>query len=1530
MGNTPEQAIIALPPQDHGPWPKEEVLKQAEPQAQNAKAEHLLKVRKASQTFQDGIIRDRLPAWLLAAPAEKMPDIASALAASLATRQQLSAVLEQIKSIDDFVASALQAKLKKDYSLLANVRRMRFVQGRRESVINIEPVGAHLKEVVYEDKPLLEVVLRNFTADEAVEGGQLKGNRVLLPHEGDAARPSAVQLAKTCRQLDLGAQYQRHLNDVLGSADDATQVQSLMVTAARNDMLVEAYKAWQQKQLSDSELKLIKAMCTDGKLVRLAGDLVSAKQLSLLNCNLQQIVVLEVVDQGVVYNSTVRLLLYVPGDPVAAWEGFTDMNAMNRALGNRLRSKPYQRFFSRFVRQRDSQAFFSTVIPAFADLAAWANYNLTPHLRDYSQPLFNTLAKARIRQIKDDAAMIVVPVADIDREVQRAHDQRLAAQGWTLLNVAGLFVPSIGLGLLAITVWELLREVYLGFEAWQEGDTREALAHLTNVATDIVLFGAVAGGVTVTRRLWARSQVVDALIPAKLGEDTIKLWQQDLAPYRSAAPGAAATSDPLGIRRVEEQAWVEMDGHHYPVIEADEGQWRLRPRSGYGPTLHSNGRGAWRLWSEQPIDWQSPHYLMRRFGEPLSVLSDEQIDEVLACHGVGSDQLRALHVCGRAVLPDLLDSAERSMLDRRIRSMINLLLEGKPVDDAQVLQLAKQLPGAAQLPDQALAELASAQRRVLFGQLYEALQPSDTPASQLLRRVFPGLNVRAAQRLLDDASLQDRRRLLQSGRVPLPLAEAARTSLLRIRQARVFEALHFDTPQNADLARVAIGLLRYLPGAEGGVRWRLHEGSVHGPLLMSTEQGVQDFELIHHAGSFQLLDAHGVQRVAAGELFDVLAAAYTPSQQAAMQVADPFAHNLRVLITREARQRRGEVEQLLSPRRPGTFRAPQRMADGRLGYTLGGCSSGGLGRGDRSLAAMLRDLYPAFSDAQVAAWLDAAQRDGYQVEHRLRYLREELTVLTNTLNTWVGEVDGEITGERASVRQTLIDCWRRISVEATEDTENGFRLMLCNYLPGELPHLPEQVSFSHVSELILTHMGLEEVPTSFLLAFSRLRALDLGGNLLTRVPPPLLQMQTLRHLSLTNNRIVLNMADAAILAGCEMLTLLDLSHNALSRAFTLHGLTHLRWLNLRDTALRMFPHSVFERHDLVYLDFRDNLISQIPQAYFDLPLMNRLRFRLGGNPWGPTSRVRLHESLMAAVLPEDMELAELQFANARELWGDAIGPRYRGQLQSAWDIAETGEPTNRLYRVLHQLVLSVDFQTAPRALAFRVLALLRAMNADSALREELLNVSNDEWGCQDGAAWCLSNLEVSILVWRARTQLQHSQEQALLTLGRRLWRLDEVDRIAIQDIVSRGGNPDQSEVGLAYRLGLRDRLGLPIEVGDMNFQPLSGVGEPQLARALAQVLEAETQEALARSLVERTFWQEHLERIHPEQFFEVDMPFQSRLSAVLENEALTDEARRTQSDALQAERRAARRGLMLDMTLRALDFGPQDPPINVR
>ena len=1484
------------------------------------------------QTYQDSIIGKRLPDWLRKASAEQLSALGDAMRHSLVVRQRLSKALARIQSIDNFAINALEKALKERFADDYNVRRWKFISGHREPVINQQPVGAHLTEVVYEETPLLEAALRNFTAAESVAGGQPKGNRLNNAQAGNIRPPSAIEFARLCRDTDVGGQYQRHLDSVLqpqiggGTGDNIAQ---LLASSHRYTMLTDAYEARLKGVLTESELQLVVGLCDVGRLGRLDGDPVVAMQLNLLGCALEQIVVLNVFDEGVLSTTTKRVLVHIPGDPNGAWTVCKSLRYLANELGRRLRSSQYQRFFSRFVRRRDSQRFFSVVIPAYADLAIWANINLKEHVLAYRRPLFEKLAEARIRQIKDDAAMIAVPVADLDREVQREHDQRLAAEGWALLGLAGFFVPAIGAALLAVNAWQLLGEVYHGIDAWHEGDTSEAFDHLLNVAIDLAVIAATAVGVSVVSRVWQRSSVVDALVPAHLEDGSTKLWSQDLTLFRSAQPVPQATRDSLGVHRLAEQSWIEMDGRYYAVVErASAGQWQLRPKDGHGPLLRHNDAGAWRLWCEQPAEWEETQRMFRRLGGAFGELDAEQIDLVLSIHGLGNDDLRALHVYAQAPSPELQDSVTRIRLDQRIRNLVRRLRSGESVEDITVLHHAQGLPGAAGLSDQNLAELAWNERRQLFQRLYDSLQDSDGPGVVALRRVFPSLHSSAANVLVGRASTADRQRLLDTGRVALHLAEAARASVQQIRVARAYEAFVIDTSQNADVARVALGMLEHLPGT-AGVQWRLIEGHAAGPQLLVTGEAPTTFSLIHLNGAFQLLDGNGSSIGDAGELFEVMAMAYDEPQREAMGIADPFAHNVRVLLGRQAVRRREQVVSLLSARgRTGWFHPPQRLADGRIGYPLSGRGSAGSARRGRpqSLFAMVRALYPSFTDAQVIAWINDMQHAGIRIETELARLSQELEQLNSTLHHWASQPDNAgVRDDRHYFRESLVNCWQRTASLGPSTSEHlvNYRFTLYGAEIGALPELPAQISFSHVFELALLGMGLREIPDGFMRAFTQLRILELPGNRLNRVPQQLAQLEHLRELDLFNNQIVLDEAQGAILANCEALEYLNLSYNPLGRSFSLRRLIRLRRLHLRQTGINRLPYAILDCPDLLLADLRENQITELSEHFYHSPPWLRRIILLADNPLTAQEALRFQASLSDTGAVAHHAVAAEGSVTIRQRWLDATNSLTRDEWSARWEDLENQPGSIDFFDMLRRLLETADFQQNGQALANRVFTMIRAMNDHASLREALLShITRDlpDLSCQDSVALCFSNLELRMLVWRAESSADNPQA-ALLYLGRQLWRLDEVDRIALEDIQARrasGSNPDQIEVALAYRLALRDALDLPAQPSDMLFGEVAGLDAQRIARTLARVEAAETPEQLAQSLVAREFWQEHLLRTHRTRFDTIDAPFHDRLAVLMDAETVPEGERVAQMNSVRDARLAAQRALMLELTLTLL------------
>lgn len=1505
----------------------------------------------AERAFQDHFIHERLPAWLRLASPEQLATITPALREGLHLRRQIERVLVAIEPLDGFVQTRLERALHERFGVTLDVRSSTFRVESREPVINQQPVGSHLTEAVYREMPLVEAALRNFTRYEAEPGRQPKGNRLSSPDIDLASLPSATEFAALCRELDLGARYQQHLRNVLLQPDPAQSLPSLLANARRQSMLVDAGKGCLGGVLTQGEFELIAQLCTQNQLRSLGGDRVVARQLSLFGCTLEQIVVLDVIDRGWLGEYSRRLLIHVPDDPFGAWSVFSSLRELAYGLGRRLRDQTYQYFFRRFVRRRDSQAFFDTVTPGYADLPLWANLDMHERLSAHPKPLFVWLGQAHVERIQDDAAVIAPPVAQLDREVQREHDLRLAAEGWSLVYLAGMFIPTLGAVLLAVTAWQLLGEIFQAIEDWQDGDHEQALDHVINVATDLALVGVASAGVGAASRAWQRSPLVDGLVPAELEDRSRRLWNQDLAPFRSAQLPARAVADEAGILRFGEATWIDMEGHRYPVSLRD-GQWRLdaqrrpgkwlqplKPR--HSPRLLNNGAFAWRLETQQPVYWDDVLYLWQRLGGRFRALDREQAEWALTFHGLDGDDLRALHVSGRAPDTTLADTVERILLEQRIRDMVSCLRAGMQVKDVMVRQHAELLAGAVPLPDQALAELAWNQRRCLFQRIYQSIQASEVPAVRALRRAFANLPTRVALDIVDSASQEDQVRLLEHGRVSLNLAQAGRAAHLRIRTVRVYEALHLDTPQDVDLARVVLSLLDHLPAT--GIRWRLLDEGV--PIM--TTQGERFFDLIHLNGRFLVLDAEGAPVGETGELFEAMAGAYGEAQRHALQINDPFAHNLRVLITRLAVSRRQDVERLLQATGPQDwFNAPRRLGDGRIGYPLSGRGAGWRpAPAPFSLRVELRRFHPQYTDGEVAAWEAQVRQTGRTVQEALAQLGSEFDALRRTLNDWVLEGPaGETRRARTQIMDQLLRRWQRITDDIPQfNLREGLHSVIVHSVrPGVLPRFPEQVSFAHVVELSLCATDLRSVPAGFVRAFPNLRILQVARNRLTRIPPYLEQLAHLRELDLYDNQIELSGTQGWNLEHCEHLRHLNLSRNPLGMTFSVSRMVGLKRLFLRDTGIDSLPSGLLEAEALEFADLSGNRISRLPPEYYQASVPLRRVLRLDGNPLRDEDSQASRLFLRAGQQDVDVQR-----------WSDALEAHQRGRMMQGWAFVQGQEGAAGFIETLQRLLDTREFQMQPRALAGRVMSMLESLQTDASLREALFSHAQDELTCHDSAILRFSNLEVRVLVARARQDTPPDRQgDALLRLGLRLWRLDQVDYRLLQDTQiweAQGTMLEPLEVNLGYRLALREALDLPIEPMEMEYLSQANLSAERVARIRDWVLakEQREQDALADWMISQSFWREYLTQTFAERFETLNAPFHERVASLLAwREDLLASAPRQPpgSDAAyQAQlaridamvsmehqaQRTAEHALLLQLTQEAMSIGPAEPAIDV-
>ena len=1398
-----------------------------------------------AQAYQDQVIARRLPAWVTRLGEPEFTLLGDALRQLLDCDQRLSCAFSRIRNIDEFARPLLQQALQ---ALgCPDVETLYF---RRWYVYQAHTVSYFTGRVAvpdsdYYEVPLLEAALRNFTEEERHQ--QPRHNAVVDAKGVVQSGLSALSLATVCRTLDLGYQYQQHLDAILLDGAGGQGIKKTLAQCLRSSMLADALQAKAQGTLSEAELQWVIGLCRDNSPGRLHGAPVHVRQLRLFGCPVQRIIVLDVIDDGWIYNSSKRVLVYVPGDPQGPWSVNDDLEDYTRhVLGKRLRKDDYRRFFSRFVRRRDSHHVFTAISERLDDVPDWATRDLDEQTTGYPLPLFEHLADAWIAWIKDDAAMIAPPVARLDREVQAEHDRRLRAEGWGLLAVAGLFVPVLGAVFAAVMVYELLQEAFQAIGDWRDDERDAALDHWLNVGKRTLALAATTATVSVARRAWSQ---VDTLVTARLDDGSEKLWNGDLRPYRSEAPPGSAVMDGQGIHRQAERCWIEMQGHWYRITQDHpDAPFRLLPYQGYRPQVRHNDARAWRLWFEQPAEWSGSQMMVRRLGRPFSELDEQQIDQVMTIHDLQEDHLRALHVYGRRADAMVVDTASRLLLAGRIHGLVGQLRGGLPITDTVLLQMAQALPGAQGKGGQALAEQLWVQRRILLQQLYEAEFP-DTDASSILRRDFTGLHRLAADEIWRTASDDDRAALLDTRRVPPCMAEAARAQLMGIRMARVHEALIFDTPQTLDLARVVLHLLARLPGAYGGPGWRLFDGDASLPLLTTQGDGAV-VDLVHRDGAFSRRAHAAGPATGPGELFDILASAFSDEQRATLNLGGPFAAALRARLAAQATDQRSLIRGWLGLGRPtGAFLAPPRFADGRIGYPLSGgrfwAALGG--RTPRALRARLRDLYPAFSDEQVGRWLAA---EGAQV--RLDALEEQYDALRNHLDQWVrGAFPTLELLARRDFRKGLIASWRCLVPELDGDLPQPGRYMLIHAHSRlrHLPSIPQAISFPHVSVLGLRNMHLETVADDFLRAFPNLRSLEVTHCRLRRLPLPETLTAQLQVLDLSGNQISLDEGQALVLASCRSLVYLNLSANPLGRSFSVFGMPELNALHLKGSQLDTFPYGVMDSPQLHTLDLGNNALYELPEDFHESQLWREGRVNLRGNLFAASP-----QSLSTWHWLEDSQVPY------RLRWLDVVPAFRREELSALWTRLETEQGAEDLFNTLSALTTSGNFKSAPlaRNFAIRLLDMFEHMTRDPVLKRELFD-NAAVTDCQDNATVRFSDLELRVLVWRARHgELARHPERALLHLGGQLWRMSVLDQVAAEHALRTGASNESIEFALAYRIALRGKLDLPIHQDDMLYFGIPDLKPWDIRRARRMVLAAQSATSLAQYLARQPFWQDYL------------------------------------------------------------------------
>lgn len=1480
----------------------------------------------------EDFIAQGLPAWLKAAKPKQLAMLQLRFNAYLASQRQMAGFADRLQPLDRFAKQLLEPALRQDSQLKLQVDLDKLVWRETRARLDVRAGLIPDYQPYFVRMPALQKLLQNFKANESF----FLGTALTLPQAHQAEQVVSEdfdRIVSLCREVDVGSAYQRHLAQVL-----TPDFEKALTTDRRLELAVAVEIAAIKQQLDPEDLLVLRIACKDEPAVIDGPVQLEIGALQVLGCRVDGAVAVELIEHSQstfsfgVPGRLKRVILYTPDDQAQPLRAFTSWDEANRVLATAMGNQDYRQAFVRRIALGDR----ATCEQALATRLQDAQPDLEPRRVVEAGDGFASMAAWHMRRIKADARFLAVPTAQADDAASEQRLDELKSAGLVLLNLAGLFVPVIGALLVADLARQLLTETFEGVRDWQLGHQHEALAHMLRVAFSVATTGAVVVGVHL-----ARSAFVETLEPVITEDGRQRLWRNELAPYQETTPPVQLTELDNGLLAEGTRHWWRLDGALYRVRQTANGAWRLLHAEGdaaFGPVLERCSARGWRLAYERPLEWQGAALLLGRLWPTATAMDAVRMEQVLTVADVDEAYLRGLLVERRRMPVQLRDTLQRFAVDARAQAFFSRLEAGEANTDTELWQWCierLQLQGET-LEEQALSiGDAAIELREAMLEHFSRLYLADDPLLGLIQRDFPTLPDAYALDVLEQATEAMRLRMQAESRLPLALAEHARVALQLARLTRMREALYLQGSYRPEVVALAFALLRWHGPRAGDFNLILRRNPYAGA-AMERLFAETDLEhavvLVRRQGRFQLYNSRGLpdeREVAEPQgLFEVLAACL-PVEYRVRQGWDGADAPARIRKQMQAwlPRDRQAVLRLLGWREARPMASPmQRLADGRLGYPLGGCQSC-IGSPERVVRQRVRALYPGIGDVGVDRYIQSLlDMRGGLFENLLR-VEQEYRRLDDSLLAWVAEGAGSASRARRRVADSLRRAWQMRIDRFVGAIGNDAMLSLSIVaVPvGGLPVLPVGTDFSHVSELTLSALGLDAIPSGFLACFPDLLCLDMSDNALRALPEGLERLTALRQLLMPRNRIRISAPQANVLIGLALLRSLDLSDNPLGNIrLQFDRLPSLRILRLNRVQMTALPSGLEWCGLLVFADLRNNQIAELPAALFQAPLQLRRAMHLEGNALAVQDLERLYgaERLLASPRPQ-------RHASAREEWLQTLDPAVRQAQEGKWNALNAEPGSLAFFELLRQLTTTAEFSKASAELGFRVWAMLDAAHADTATRMALFDLAAEPTTCVDSVSTLFSRLEVRMHVEQAtRGGDPISTRAARLQLAKRLFRVHWVEKIARREIDaryqdgrwSRGGHDEEEvEVNLAYLSGLAQRLDLLGQPRHMQFGRLANVSPLQLEEACKEVLQVEAGEQRIVFISERDFWLPVLRAEHPDDFEALETQFTVRLEALDEQrEALTSDEYWNLSNALRDEREQALASLAQRLTREAI------------
>ncbi|WP_223466595.1 dermonecrotic toxin domain-containing protein [Pseudomonas sp. GL-RE-26] len=1317
---------------------------------------------------------------------------------------------------------------------------------------------------------LLDAALHNFSLDESFhQDSEFITRPDARGHFGVKHlkhKLSIDQFKSLCRELNIGARYQQHLNDFLLSTNRVASnyLRYIVIRSQKSALNVAAQMALMKKDIDQEAYDVVQGMLDDRSKMQWRGQPVGYYNLSMMDTRLVGIVL--IAPDVSTATGTVPVMAYVPHDPehpLKLYPSTLDfMTELTRQLRDGTSSKRYQQYFSQFVPHQQRGHFFaglndrlSTIewqpVPPGSNLPSWretpvANPDLKFSLSSvktdretvFKNDLWGYYYRQKLNKILNDGREIAISTEYADRMARWAWWDNLEKMLSDIFNVALLvatpLVPGLGELMLAYTAYQLTDEVVEGIVDLAEGHFAEAAEQTISVLESVVQLGAFAAGGAIGNVARAKlSPFFEGLKPVQTADGRTRLWNPDLAPYQQSdlALPTDARPDAQGIYQHQGQQILRLDDQLFAVqTDPVTGQHRIqhpqRPDA-YTPNLRHNSHGAWVSETENPREWEGTT-LMRRLGHTTDAFSDTQLERIRQISGTEEAELRRMHIEHAPPPPLLTDTLQRL---------------GAPVN-----------PFPALPPEMA----------ALF---------SD----------FPELPGPVAEKIFASATHSERQQTTRHKRLPLRLKSQARELQFETQAVRAAHGLYDNALVSGDTERLVLGTLRTQTDTFGNLRIEIRQGALDGELRCSAgpEDAAQVRVMIRNeSGKYEVRDAEDQQIHAADDFLPALLQAMGRDGRRAVgyRAGDVGFFRHWIIAKTETPSERRAV--LATP--------PIRMVVEHETVLL--VRAGGISKEGKTLHERIQDLHPHFSEAEVEVFANALISRGEPLK-AMDEQENDLAELRGILDQWerqyplseVWDSDGFLSGGGSHIVERLTNCFERKNTDLGSRTEpstfslNLSREMLVLDLETWWSKRPKLKKFlDKVTVLKLDNTRFSSELYGVLKDFPNLRELNANHCELTRLPDSIGAMHRLERLRLCHNSITLDSRSVEKLRNLTYLEILELEDNPLTLLPDIGRMPRLMILGLRNSSINTWPEGTFAktRPRGFFLDMRENPITVIPEVVPSSPsawVVARTRLdvrRLSDSNRQAYQQLRRHFDLPNE---PDAPLPDQRNPPLGQLLTNV--PGISAEQAKRWEEL-IHEPNARPFMYfISNARRSADYRAGGEVraqLIQRLSRMLDAIHADTKLREKLFAMAMDPVRCADAGAQLFNNMGIEVLSSEAYSYSSNPAqlEDKLVTLAKGSARLELVNDIARADMSSREGNPDEVEVYLAYQTGLAGRLGLPWQSESMLYRSVSGVTDAMIDGAYDTILSLEQGDGLVNKMLELDFWERFLRETYPSQFEE--------------------------------------------------------------